>query len=64
MARELPGTDTGSPKPAVPHGGSLSREEDAYPAACLHHNGSETGPPSPWQATLWAGSGVPETQPG
>lgn len=62
MARELPRTDTGSPKPAVPHRGSLSRE-DAYPAAHLHHNEQETGPP-PGRRPFGRVAGVPSQRRG
>lgn len=62
MAGELPGTDTGSPKPAVPQRGSLSREEDTYPAAhpaaCLHHDEQEIGPP-PGRRPFGRVAGVP-----
>lgn len=62
VAGELPGTDTGSPKPAVPQRGSLSREEDTYPAAhpaaCLHHDEQEIGPP-PGRRPFGRVAGVP-----
>lgn len=59
VARELPGADTGSPKPAVPHGQSVPR--GGCRPCCLPGTMEARLVPSPWLATLWAGSGVPDT---